>query len=290
MMAQATRRSDKMSGTANLPLAGKRIVITRARSQAKELVLQLESLGSSIVEFPTIEIAAPADFTAFDAALGQIEKYHWLIFTSVNGVGPFLDRLHKAGKTTKAIKHLKVGAIGPETAKKLAAAGISAGLVPERFQAEGILDAIKPEDLKGKRVLIPRAAEARQVLPNTLRAWGATVDVVVAYRTVLPAIDPAPVAALLRQRTIDVITFTSSSTVKNFVSLFGNRRLDEIAPRIALACIGPITARTVERLGGRAAIVAEEFTIGGLVRAIVEHFQRTPSRGSESARQSWSEK
>jgi uroporphyrinogen III methyltransferase / synthase len=289
-MAKATQRSDKVNAKANPPLTGRRIVITRARAQAQDLVLQLEALGGSIIEFPTIEIAPPGDFTAFDAAVAQIESYHWLIFTSVNGVGPFLARLEKVGKSTASLKKLKVGAIGPETAKKLATSGICACLVPERFQAEGLLDAFKSEDLRGKRVLIPRAAEAREVLPKTLRDWGATVQVVVAYRTVLPAIDPAPLTELLRQREVDVITFTSSSTVKNFVSLFGNRRLDGIAPQSALACIGPITARTVERFGGQAVIVAEEFTIAGLVRAVVEYFQRSPNRAGGRERRSGSAK
>jgi uroporphyrinogen III methyltransferase/synthase len=255
------------------PLEGKRIVVTRARAQAKSLVEQIESLGGEVIECPTIEIHPPENFTAFDAAVAKIETYHWLIFTSVNGVEPFLARLRHSGKSIASLNGLKVGAIGPETANKLAAAGIAACLVPERFQAEGILDSFTPEDLKGKRALIPRAAEAREILPKTLREWGATVDVVIAYRTALPATDVGPVAALLNQGKVDVITFTSSSTARNFVRLFGDRNLGEIAAASALACIGPITARSVEDLGGRADIVADEFTISGLVRAIVAHFQ-----------------
>jgi len=128
----------------------------------------------------------------------------------------------------------------------------------------------------GWKNLIPRAAEARQILPETLREWGASVDVVVAYRTVVPAVDVAPLAELLRLRKVDVITFTSSSTVKNFTRLFDNKNLDALAAGSALACIGPITARTVEQLGGHAGIVAEEFTIPGMVRAIVEYFGSRP--------------
>jgi uroporphyrinogen III methyltransferase/synthase len=176
---------------------------------------------------------------------------------------------------------MQVGAIGPETAKRLASAGITASLVPERYQAEGILDAVDPKTMKGKRVLIPRAAEAREVLPETLRRWGATVDVVIAYRTALPKVDVAPLAELLRQRKIDVITFTSSSTVKNFVRLFGGKNLAEIAAGSAIACIGPITASTIEEAGGRADIVAEEFTISGLVRAIIAHFQTGSEAGNK---------
>jgi uroporphyrinogen III methyltransferase / synthase len=261
------------------PLAGKRIIVTRAGAQAYGLVEQIGRAGGEVVELPTIEIQPPESFDAFDAAIGNVEQYDWLIFTSVNSVGPFLVRLRLGGKTAASISSLKVGAIGPETAKRLASAGITASLVPERYQAEGILDALKSETMSGKRVLIPRAAEAREILPETLRQWGAAVDVVIAYRTALPGIDVAPVAELLRQRKVDVITFTSSSTVKNFVRLFGDKNLAEIAGGSAIACIGPITASTVEQSGGRAEIVAEEFTTAGLTRAIIAHV-RAKSRSA----------
>jgi uroporphyrinogen III methyltransferase/synthase len=255
------------------PLAGKRIVVTRAGAQAYGLVEQIEKVGGEIIELPTIEIQPPESFAAFDAAVKNIESYHWLIFTSVNSIAPFLERLRVGGKTVDAVHSLQVGAIGPETAKRLASAGITAALVPERYQAEGILDAVKPEAMKGKRVLSPRAADAREILPETLRAWGAVVDVVIAYRTALPNVDIGPLAELLRQRKIDVITFTSSSTVKNFVRLFGGKSLAEIAGGSAIACIGPITASTAEQAGRRPEIVAAEFTINGLTRAIIAYFQ-----------------
>ena len=254
------------------PLAGKRIVVTRAGAQAYGLVELIDKAGGEVIELPTIEIQPPESFAAFDAAVEKIGQYNWLIFTSVNSIAPFLQRLRVNGKTVEALGALHVGAIGPETAKRLASAGITASLVPQRYQAEGILDAMQPEKMKGKRVLIPRAAEAREILPETLRAWGAMVDVVIAYRTALPKVDIAPLADLLRQRKIDVITFTSSSTVKNFVSLFGGNNLAEIAADSAIACIGPITADTVEQAGGRPQIVASEFTINGLARAIIAYF------------------
>jgi uroporphyrinogen III methyltransferase/synthase len=275
-------RSEKNTGgrSAEKPLAGKRIVVTRAGAQAYGLVEQIEKAGGEVIELPTIEIQPPESFAAFDTAVKNIGQYDWLIFTSVNSIAPFLERLRAGGETIEAVHSLQVGAIGPETAKRLASAGIAASLVPERYQAEGILDAVKPEAMKGKRVLIPRAAEAREILPETLRAWGATVDVVIAYRTALPNVDTAPLAELLRQRKIDVITFTSSSTVRNFVFLFGGRNLGEIAAGSAIACIGPITASTVEQVGGRPDIVAAEFTINGLTRAIIAHFHS--SRGAVS--------
>jgi uroporphyrinogen III methyltransferase/synthase len=255
------------------PLAGKRLVVTRARAQVRALAQHLEQLGGEVIEFPTIEIRPPEDFSAFDAALAKIESYDWLMFTSVNAIAPFLSRLQHVGKTVKMLENLEVAAIGPETAKELAASGISCCLVPQRYQAEGILDKVAPELMRGKRVLIPRAAEAREVLPDTLRKWGAVVDVVVAYRTSVPVVDVESLARRIRRGEVDVITFTSSSTVKNFVRLFNRENLAEIVNRSAIACIGPITARTVELLGGQATILAIEFTIPGLVRAIVDHFE-----------------
>jgi uroporphyrinogen III methyltransferase / synthase len=255
------------------PLAGRRIVITRARAQAEGLARRIEELGGEVIEFPTIEIRPPESFAALDAAVEKIADYDWVIFTSVNSVEPFLARLEQKGKTAMALAPLKVGAIGPETAKRLEEAQIRSCLVPERYQAEGILDAVDPAAMRGKRVLIPRAAEAREILPETLRRWGALVDVVVAYRTALPAAEPTPLAQLLSERKADVVTFTSSSTVRNFVRLFDHKNLGEIVAGSTIACIGPITAGTVAELGGRADIVAQEFTIPGMVRAIVEHFQ-----------------
>ena len=255
------------------PLAGKRIVITRARKQAETVARSIEELGGEVIEFPTIEICPPESFAEFDAVLDKLSLYDWVIFTSVNSVEPFLERLKLRGKTAEALSAHKVGAIGAETAKRLEAARIRASLVPERYQAEGILDAISPEEICGKRVLIPRAAEAREILPATLRKWGAVVDVVVAYRTELPCLDVRPLSDLLVEHKIDVITFTSSSTVRNFVRLFGGRKLGEIASGSTIACIGPITAATVEELGGRADIVADQFTVKDMLRAIVEHFQ-----------------
>ena len=255
------------------PLAGKRIVITRARKQAETVARSIEELGGDVIDFPTIEICPPESFAEFDAALDKLSLYDWVIFTSVNSVEPFLERLKLRGETAEALSAHKVGAIGAETAKRLEAARIRASLVPERYQAEGILDAISPEEICGKRVLIPRAAEAREILPATLRKWGAVVDVVVAYRTELPRLDVHPLSDLLVERKVDVITFTSSSTVRNFVRLFGGRKLGEIARGSTIACIGPITAATVEELGGRADIVADQFTVKDMLRAIVEHFQ-----------------
>jgi len=256
------------------PLSGKTILVTRARAQASSLAQRIEALGGTVVECPTIEIQPAADLAALDAALEKIDGYSWLILTSVNSVEPLLDRLMQRGKSVADLNHLKVAAIGSETAKRLSAAGVAVDIVPRRFQAEGILDSLNAAMVRGKKILIPRAAKARDVLPETLRQWGAIVDVVEAYRTVAPKIDLGEIRAKLQRGEIDLITFTSSSTVSNFVQLFAGATLSQTLGNAAIACIGPITADTVEELGGQVTVVADQFTIDGLVRALVEHFRR----------------
>jgi uroporphyrinogen III methyltransferase/synthase len=239
------------------------------------MVRRLAELGGEVIEYPTIEIQPPADFGALDAAVRQVESYDWLIFTSVNSVEPFLERLAVTGKTLAGVKTAKMAAIGSETAKRLESAGASVSLVPARYQAEGILDEMNAGMMAGKRVLIPRAAKARDVLPETLKQWGARVDVVEAYRTVPTKIDIAALREKLQRGEINVITFTSSSTVLHFVELFGGAPLASILGEVAIACIGPITAKTVEESGGRVAIMAHQFTIDGLVTAIVDYVNLT---------------
>ena len=254
------------------PLLGKRIMVTRARPQAAFLAHKLEALGAEVLEFPTIEVQPPEDYAALDGAIENLRRYHWLIFTSVNGVEQFLARARHLHKSVTESKTLRFAAIGPETAKRLEAAGIHDCLVPKRYQAEGILEMLTPESMRNKKVLIPRAAKARDLLPETLRQWGAEVDVVEAYRTVAPKEGLSQVKLLLSGHKIDVITFTSSSTVANFARLFDGQSLPELLAGVVVACIGEITKQTVEELGGRADIVAAESTIDGLIRAIVAYF------------------
>lgn len=263
-------------------LRGKRILVTRARSQASNLVRRIESLGAEVVEFPTIEIRPPESYGPLDQAIRQIASYDWLIFTSVNGVEQFLNRLGALGKERPDLEGVKVGAIGPETAERLTVAGIQPSLVPKQYQAEGILEALIPETLRGKKVLIPRAAKARDILPETLRQRGARVDVVQAYQTVLPQADVSALCRLLREDKIDLITFTSSSTVTNFAAMLRDQDLPRLLSGVVIACIGPITEKTVEELGMRPEIVSKEFTIPGLVKAISDYFSGAPSEGPGS--------
>ena len=257
-------------------------MVTRARAQAGGVAGRIEELGGEVIEFPTIEIQPPKSFAALDAAIARIADYDWLIFTSVNGVEQFLVRFELSGKSLAEFQSKRVAAIGPPTAKRLEAAGIGSCLVPEQFQAEGVLDALKPEELRGKHVLIPRAAKAREILPETLRQWGAVVDVIEAYRTVIPTVDIVGLGNLLRERKVDMVTFTSSSTVANFVKLFGGKKLSDILGATAIACIGPITEATVRELGGKADLVSAEFTIPGLVGAMVDFFERGTGVGART--------
>jgi len=253
-------------------------VITRARSQAHELARALEELGAAVAEFPTIEIRPPETYAPLDGAIKNLGGYDWIIFTSVNGVEQFLIRQRKLLPDLRPLKTIKVAAIGPETANRLRSAGIPPCLVPAQFRAEGILQELKPNDMRGKRVLLPRAAKARAILPDTLRQWGATVDVIEAYRTVLPKTDASALRRPLRDKRIDMITFTSSSTVSHFALLFPGENLRELLAGVAIACIGPITAKTVAEKGMRADVVSQEYTIPGLVRAIGDYFSRPETK------------
>jgi uroporphyrinogen III methyltransferase/synthase len=257
----------------NFPLFGKRIVITRARSQAHSLARAIEELGGEVIEFPTIEIQPAADPRPLDEAIENLQRYDWLIFTSTNGVEIFLQRMASLNVNVQRLSARQVAAIGPETAKRLAAAGVKNCLVPGAYQAEGILEMLHPDAMRGQRVLIPRAAQAREILPVTLRQWGAKVEVVETYRTVIPKTETGKLQERLQRREIDMITFTSSSTVANFARLFDGQRLAGILGETPIACIGPITENSVKELGGIAAVAAREFTVPGLVRAIVEYFR-----------------
>jgi uroporphyrinogen III methyltransferase/synthase len=254
-------------------LSGKRIVVTRARIQAGELARRLVALGAQVVDFPTIEIVPPNDFGPLDRAIEELETYQWLFFTSVNGVDSFFSRLRLLRKGIQALENLRVVAIGSETARRLESEGIRVDFVPAKFQAEGIIEGLKSAEVRDSRILIPRAAKAREILPAALRQWGAWVDVVEAYKTVLPENCQVDLRKQLQQRRIDMITFTSSSTVSNFALLFAGHDLAELLEGITIACIGPITGQTVIDHGLRAEVVATEFTIPGLVEAILNHYQ-----------------
>jgi uroporphyrinogen III methyltransferase/synthase len=263
------------SSNKKLALAGRRIVVTRAKAQADAFTRALQAHAATVVEFPTIDIAPPASYRGLDEAIGRLNAYDWIIFTSVNGVEFFAERLRKLHRGLNG--RMRAAAIGPETAKAAESLGLRPEIVPDEYRAEGILEKLRPEEMRGKKVLVPRAAEARDVLIRTIREWGASVDVVEAYRTVAPSADPAPLRAMLLSGEIDMITFTSSSTVKNFKAIFAADDLSRLLSRATVACIGPITRNTAGEIGMRVDLVAEEYTIAGLTHAIVEYFEKRES-------------
>ena len=252
------------------PLFGKRVLVTRARAQASLLAEKLETLGAACTEAPAIRIQPPADgFGALDKAIGELDAYNWLIFTSANGVNYFFDRLLAAGRDSRGLGRAKVCAIGSATAKALKGYGIIADVVPAEFRAEGILAALEGKVGPGDKVLLPRAAEARNVLPEELGRKGIDVTVVPAYETVAGEADGAEIRRQLSQGEIDVITFTSSSTVKNLVKILGEDAA-ELINSTRTAAIGPVTAATCREQGIRVDIEAKEYTIDGLVDGLVE--------------------
>jgi len=260
------------------PLTGRRIVVTRAREQAAELVDALTALGAQVIATPTIRIEPLADLGALRAAVADLSRYDWMVFTSQNAVRVVCRRLADWGIVAGDIGRVAVAAIGPATAAALARHGVTPDVVPQRFVAEAVVRALAARgDLRGKRVLLPRAREARDALPEGLRAHGAVVDVIPVYDTVREPGDGAALAAELRAARIDAVTFTSSSTVRHFVDLVG--REAAACGRFAAAVIGPVTAATASELGVPVAVEAEEYTVPGLVHAVARFFQRETGSG-----------
>jgi len=266
---------DKSAGT---PLAGRTMVITRARAQVAQFASELERLGARVISCPTIEIVEPESYAALDEAIENLYGYDWLIFTSVNGVEFFLRRMVTAGRDVSELDELHLCTIGEATALRLRQAQVHVDVIPELFKAEGVFAAIKlylggREALNGLNFLIPRAAVARDYLPKALEEAGARVDVVAAYRTIRPeTAERGRVKALLAGGAVDCITFTSSSTVVNFAQLFEPADLSELLDGVAVACIGDITAATATQYNLHTHILPAEYTIPALTRAIVDYY------------------
>lgn len=267
---------DELNWLEHKPLFGRRIVVTRAREQASRFLSELSELGAECVEFPTIEIMPPQSWEGVDRGIQDIEKYQWLLFTSVNGVKYFFNRLKDLGKDVRALKDIKVGAIGPKTAEAVQDKGIVPDLVPDEYRAEAVVEAFKAKNAEGLKILLPRAAEAREILPEELNKMGAQVDVVEAYRTVMPETGAVRVREMLRSGEIDMVTFTSSSTVTNFVQMVsqeGGQYLDWME-KVFVAAIGPITADTAKDKGFEISVMPENYTIDALTESIVDFFFR----------------
>lgn len=254
-------------------LAGVRVLVGRAASQASSLSAGLRAHGAQVIEIPFIEIRKPGLFRPLDSALERLSSYDWLIFTSVNGVEAAWARLAKLGISGRNLRHLRIAAIGPATRSALEKRGVKVNVVPAEYVAESVVASLR-RHVHGKRVLLARAKVARDVIPRELHKAGAEVDVVEAYETVLPRSSGAKLKKLLKgQASPDVITFTSSSTVKNFAALVGFRAGQSersLLDGVRLASIGPVTSSTIRGLGLTVDIEAREYTMPGLIAAIVE--------------------
>lgn len=265
---------DRLGWFEQRPLFGRSVVVTRAREQASGLAQDLARLGANVIQCPTIEISPLADYAELDAAITRLSEYAWCIFTSVNGVRWFWKRLDAAGKDSRALGLCRVAAIGPATAEALEARGIRPDFIPERYVAEGVVAGLLARGrVDGVRMLLPRAAKAREVLPDELRKAGALVDVISAYETVPAATRKDEVLERMQAGRLDCITFGSSSTVENFLSLIPAQTL-RAHPEVRLAAIGPVTAKTLETHGLPCHIMPEEYTIPALVQALVSHYTR----------------
>jgi uroporphyrinogen III methyltransferase/synthase len=265
---------EKLNWFECLPLFGKKILITRARDQASDLSERVRDLGGKPIEFPTIEVVPPESWADADHCVAQMAVYDWIIFTSANGVRFFLERILALGRDIRDLKGPRICAIGPKTAEALDSLKVKVDFVPSEYRAESIFEGLKKEDLKRKRLLIPRAKLARDVLPQKLREIGASVDVVEVYQTIRASGNAEEVKRLLRNKSISAITFTSSSTVSNFVDLVGINEVRDLMGGIVTASIGPITAEKARTLGIETTVMPAEFTIPALVEALVEYFRR----------------
>jgi len=262
------------------PLAEKTVLITRAREQSGEFGARLRNLGAEVIEFPTIEIVPPRSWAELDRSIDQLASYHWVIFTSVNGVDFFWKRLVERRKKPVFPSSLKVCAIGPATGDRLKEKGILVDYTPKEFIAEAILEGFKRLHPQGSRILLARVKAARDVLPKGLKQMGAEVDVVEAYRTVKPRGGSRRLETILTDHKIDVIAFTSSSTVTHFVALLKREDWKRLLRPVAIACIGPVTAKTAIDLGMKVTIQPQQFTIPALTQAIVDYFSSFLQPGS----------
>lgn len=262
------------------PLFGKRILVTRSKEQSESFVNLLEDLGAEVIVFPTIEIFPPEEWGSLDRALESLNRYDWIIFTSANGVRFFFYRLKTVGRDLRELKGVKIVAIGEQTAKAVEKHDLRIEMIPSDFRAEGIIEAFSNVDLKNNCILIPRARIARDLLPNELRKMGAEVDVVTAYETKKPRLKHiSNIKEMFKLGLIDIVTFTSSSTVRNFMALFGNDK--NLLKKSKIACIGPVTASTAKEIGIKPQIVCKKYTIEEMTREIADYYKYKRSRNAK---------
>jgi uroporphyrinogen III methyltransferase / synthase len=268
------------------PLEGRTIVITRARAQAQRFAQLLEAAGARVLQAPTIVIEPPASWELLDTALGALDSFTWVAFTSVNGVAMVDRRLSARGLAWAAITRKRVAAIGPATAEALAEHGVRVELVPTEYRAEALVEALRRLVGPADRVLLPRAKETRDVLVVELRRLGVTVTEVPAYQTRRIEDGVVRLREALASGSVDAVTFTSSSTARNFAEQFSDSERSAWRGRIAVASIGPITAATAAEYGLSTDVMPSEYTIPALARALADYFARAPRSAGRRSRRS----
>ena len=264
------------------PLAGKRVLVTRPRAQAPELVERLAVFGAEPIVAPAIRIVPPEDTRPLDEANAAAAAFAWIVFTSANAVDAFMDRLAGAGRGAAALAGVRICAIGPATAARLATYGLTVDLSPADHRGEGVSAALRSgRDLHGTRLLLPRADIARPALPDALRAAGAQVTEVVAYRTIAARDWPGDaVREMLLRREIDAVTFTSASAVRSAVQSLGAERAIDLLRTTVVAAIGPVTACAAQELGIETTVMPSTYTTGALAQALADHFTGMPAAHS----------
>lgn len=270
VLGEVVRLRDKLKWYEELPLFGQRIMVTRARPQASSLTSLLTELGGEVWEYPTIAIKPPEDWGPMDEALQSLEQYRWIFFTSVNGVEFFFQRWKEIGRDIRELPLARICAIGPATRQALEERGLQVCYMPEEYRAESLGEGLKEQLRPGEKALLPRADLARPYLADFLREQGLQVREVTAYRTV-PEREDTELLTMLEQGEIHIITFTSSSTVRNFMHLLGDKEPKRLLQGVTIACIGPVTAETAREYGLEVAVTAKQYTIAGLVQALQDY-------------------
>lgn len=273
LVGEVIHLREKLNWFEKRPLFGKKILITRSKEQSKDFSDLLFYYGAEPIIFPTISLVPPENWEEMDRAINSLGKYDWILFSSVNGVHYFMNRLKTLGRDIRALHTLKICAVGSSTEEDLLKYGIQTDLVPSSFQGESVVESFQKMSVKGLSFLIPRAKEAREVIPESLRKMGATVDLVTAYQNVRPFENIDRVKGLLAEGKIAVLTFTSSSTVRNFFDLFQSADLKTILKNTKIASIGPITSQTIREAGYPVDIEPEEHTVKALTESIVEYYK-----------------
>ncbi len=268
VVGEVVKLRDQLNWFEKKPLFGHRVLVTRPSTEG---YTRLESLGAELIEFPTIEVVPPTDWSELDRAIEMIDKYHWIVFTSQNGVKYFFHRFYEKDRDIRDLAGIKLCAIGEKTGAALRAMGLRVDLVPEEFNAEGLVEAFQRQGgLKGKRILLPRAEKAREVFPEAVRQAGGQIDTPVAYRARKPTTHGKRLQRFLREGRITIATFTSGATFKNFLEIMGESP-EVLLKDVIIAAIGPVTRNTIEKTGLKVHVMPDRATVEDMVNAIIEY-------------------